>query len=265
MKIQSYSLQGKRPTNEDQHYHIINIDNKNENINPINFIGVFDGHGGKTVSKYLKKNLPKYFLTKYDKNIYKDSRTASKYFSIIFNKIQEKLERDHPRASKYCGSTALCAVHYMNKNTPMLWVVNVGDSRGILCKKNNDIIQLSEDHKPNSISEKSRIEQLGGRIHYDGYDWRIKDLSLSRAIGDCEAKPYISHLPEIYRFKLSKKDKFAVFACDGLWDVLSNKKVGEYINKLLENKYKGNIAKSLASYAIKSGSYDNVSVVILFF
>jgi len=265
MKIQSYSLQGKRPSNEDQHVHIINLNNKDETINPINFIGVFDGHGGKTVSKYLKKNLPKYFLSKFDKDIYGHSKKASKYFSLVFNKIEKNLEKDHPRACKYCGSTALCAIHYLHNNIPMLWIANVGDSRGILCKKNNEVIQLSEDHKPNSNEERKRIKKLGGKIYYDGYDWRIKDLSLSRAIGDVEAKPYISHLPQIYRYKLNKNDKFAIFACDGLWDVMSNKKAAEYVLKLKNKYYKGNIAKALDEHAIKIGSYDKVSVVILFF
>jgi protein phosphatase 1L len=265
MKIQSYSLQGRRSSNEDQHIHIININNQNQNINPINFIGVFDGHGGKTVSKYLKKNLPKYFLSKFDKDIYGHSKRATKYFSLIFNKIEQKLEQDHPRACKYCGSTALCAINYIHNGIPMLWIVNVGDSRGILCKKNNKVIQLSEDHKPNSTQERNRIRKLGGKIYYDGYDWRIKDLSLSRAVGDVEAKPYVTHLPQIYRYKLSKKDKFAIFACDGLWDVMSNKKAAEFVLNQQNKNYKGNIAKSLAEHAIKIGSYDNVSVVILFF
>ena len=57
MKIQSHSLQGKRPSNEDQHVHLLNINSKNNNLNNVNFVGVFDGHGGKLVSKYLKKNL----------------------------------------------------------------------------------------------------------------------------------------------------------------------------------------------------------------
>ena len=62
MKIQSYSLQGRRESNEDEHFHLLNLSNKNQKYNKTNFVGVFDGHGGKMVSKYLKKNLPFYFL-----------------------------------------------------------------------------------------------------------------------------------------------------------------------------------------------------------
>ena len=63
-KISTYSLQGRRERNEDQHFTILNINNKNKKINKINLVCIFDGHGGKDVSKYLKYNLPPYFLKK---------------------------------------------------------------------------------------------------------------------------------------------------------------------------------------------------------
>lgn len=55
MKVYSHSLQGKRDSNEDQHVHILNLNGENTELNNINFFGVFDGHGGKLVSKFLKK------------------------------------------------------------------------------------------------------------------------------------------------------------------------------------------------------------------
>ena len=114
------------------------------------------------------------------------------------------------------------------------------------------------------IRDRKRLEQLGGKIKYDGSDWRINDLSLSRAFGDLESKPYITHLPQIFKYNLNKNDKFIIFACDGLWDVLSNSKAISYVNSLMSKKYNGNYAKKLAEKAIKEGSTDNVTAVILF-
>ena len=37
---------------------------------------------------------------------------------------------------------------------------------------------------------------LGGKIRYDGCDWRVNDLSVSRAFGDNESKPFLQ-LPEV--------------------------------------------------------------------
>lgn len=267
MKIHTFTLQGKRPSNEDQHINILNIDNKNKNMYPINLVGVFDGHGGKLVSKYLKTNLPKYILKKSTNiNIYQENtKLVTKFFGKLFDKMQEKISIDHPICSKRCGSTALMGIYYKDKrNNPNLWMLNVGDSRAVLCNHKGLSVPLTIDHKPNSLSERKRIEKLGGRIKFDGSDWRIKDLSLSRAFGDIDTAPYVTHKPDISKVNLNKNDRFVIFACDGLWDVMSNSQSVNFVNKYLKNKYTGNISKLLAKEAIKRGSYDNVTVSILF-
>tara|TARA_E500000178_G_C16886631_1_gene691540 strand:- start:51 stop:857 length:807 start_codon:yes stop_codon:yes gene_type:complete len=266
MKINSYSLQGLRESNEDQHVYFLNLNGEEKKINNINFVGVFDGHGGKTVSSFLKKNIVKHFAKNIDSSTYFSTLNASRFLNKVFNDVEDKLEKNHPRAVNYTGSTALCGVISNNKlnNKRILWIANVGDSRAVLCNDKNEAVQLSQDHKPNNVNEKKRIEQLGGKIKYDGSDWRINDLSLSRAFGDLESKPYITHLPQIFKYNLNKNDKFIIFACDGLWDVLSNSAAIKYVNALAGKKYKGNYAKKLAEKAIKEGSTDNVTAVILF-
>ena len=260
MLFQSASLQGKRESNEDQHFHYNNLNGRKGN--KIIFFSVFDGHGGKGVSKYLKKNLPKYFINK--KIEFNNKLEVSKYILKTYSKIQHDLEKKHPRMSQYSGSTASTCILSKYKNQFNLWVINVGDSRGVLCNKNNQAVQLSQDHKPNVKSERKRIEKLGGKIKFDGYDWRIQDLSLSRAFGDSDSTPYVTHLPQIYKYKISKNDKFIILGCDGVWDVLSNQKAVNYVNKFYSHYNKINIAKKLANYAIEQGSTDNVTVIILF-
>ena len=266
MKIYSHSVQGLRQSNEDQHVYFLNLDGENSKVNNINFLGVFDGHGGKTVSKFLRDTVPKYFSKKMDTKVYSNSKSSSKLFNYIFNEVQQKLVQKHPKAVNWCGSTALCGLitkhHTYDKK--ILWIINVGDSRAVLCNHNNEAVQLSIDHKPNSKSEKDRIEQLGGKIKFDGSDWRIKDLSLSRAFGDTDATPYITHLPQIYKYNLNKKDKFIVLACDGLWDVMSNKKVTDYVLNLINKNFQGNYSKKLTEKALKEGSTDNVTAIVLF-
>jgi serine/threonine protein phosphatase PrpC len=264
--IQSYSLQGKRESNEDQHISILNLNNQDKLLNPVNFIGVFDGHGGKGVSRFLKMNMAKYILKKTDVNIYdQPKQVTSKFFGKLFDKIQNDLIENHSTIAKRCGSTALCGVIYKNqKNSNYIWIANVGDSRAVLYSHKNKAMQLSKDHKPHHLPEKKRIESLGGKIKFDGVDWRVGDLSLSRAIGDLDNTPYVTHKPELFRYRLHKKDKFIIFACDGLWDVVNNNEASDFVNYLLEKKYIGNIAKKLGEYAIQKGSYDNVTVSILF-
>jgi serine/threonine protein phosphatase PrpC len=44
-------------------------------------------------------------------------------------------------------------------------------------------------------------------------------------------------MPDIFLYKLEKNDKFFVMACDGLWDVLQNQDV---VNFVLTNCYDNN-------------------------
>jgi serine/threonine protein phosphatase PrpC len=266
-KVYSYSLQGKRETNEDQHENILNIDGENPILNQINFFAVFDGHGGKAVSTYLKKNLSKFFLTKFKKkSIYNDNEITIKYITKVYDFIQNKMIIEHPRFVKSCGSTACVGIQFINSNNKYgLWIINVGDSRAIRCNKYNIAEQLSLDHKPNMISEKNRIEGLNGSIEWDGFEFRINGLSVSRAFGDVDSSPYVTHLPEIYYYDIDINDKFIIFGCDGLYDVLNNQEIVDYINELVHNNFKGNYAKELAEYAYNKGSLDNISIVIYFF
>jgi len=99
-------------------------------------------------------------------------------------------------------------------------------------------------------------------------------LSVSRAFGDMDAAPFVTHKPDIFKYTLKRNDKFLILGCDGLWDVLSNQDVINFIlNKMdetpklnnISSYSKSNISQSLAEYAIKQGSTDNVSIIIIFF
>ena len=264
MIIYSHSLQGRRDDNEDTHYIFDNLNNNIKKINPITFLSVFDGHGGKQISHFLKNNLPLYFL-KNNNNLYLKSNLAINFFNDIFNYIQKTIINQHPKIVQRCGSTACICIHYINKNNkPKLWVINLGDTRIIKCNKMNISEQLSLDHKPNEPSEKKRIESLCGKISKDlNDDYRIKNLSLSRSFGDLDCVPYVTHIPSIYAYNINKGDKFIILACDGLWDVLSNQDAADFINALLDNpNYKGNYAKDLAEHAFNSKSYDNITVIV---
>jgi len=263
MNVHSVSLKGLREQNEDKHDIFLNSNNKDCRFNNINYFAVFDGHGGKEVSTYLKDSIRPLFL---DKRV--PYPLSKGYLINAVDHIQRTLR--NKSFAYHCGSTCLLVIHFKSNGLNYINVINSGDSRCVLCR-DNTAIPLSKDHKPHWPEEKHRIEQLGGNIRYDGYDWRIKDLSVSRAFGDLDAMPYVTHRPDLYRYRLDKSDKFIVLACDGLWDVMSNSEVMNYV---LLNCYDGsttkrinknlNIAESLAKYAIKKGSTDNITVIVIF-
>lgn len=245
------SLKGKRDENEDAH----SIMNNKVNY----FWGVYDGHGGKTVSHYLKEHLGKLLLSEKNKDGYKIS-----YIKEKFNIIQKKL-LDDSKKDKFdiheVGSTCLVAMLTGNK----LQVANLGDSRAVICQKDNLVKSLSLDDKPDWENEKKRIEKLGGKIEFDKDDdvYRIGDLSVSGAIGDLENK-YVKHVPNVINYTVKSSDKFMILACDGLWDEACSQTA---VNYVLNNKDKvPNIAHALAKWAInEKKSTDNVSIIVVFF
>jgi protein phosphatase 2C family protein 2/3 len=258
MTYHNISLLGKRDKNEDEMDIIINNDMK--------FYGIYDGHGGNEISKYLKENLSKFFI---DNNNYVGYKFLDKnHIYNIYDCIQNKLI-EFVLASKKAGSTALIAIIFDKK----LKIINLGDCRAVLCNYNNIGIPLSKDHKPTSYEEFKRITNMGGNIiQNDNDEPRINGMAVSRSFGDLDAKPYISHRPDIYEYKINK-DKFIILGCDGVWDVLSNQEAVDFvlnklddieINQNYTTRCKNNIAYLLGKYAIERGSQDNISIIIIF-
>lgn len=261
-KLYASSLKGVRTTNEDTHDVILNLDN---GIGNVNFFCLFDGHGGNEVSQYLKKYMPKFFVNDVIKYPIK-----KQYVVKVYDHIQKALKA-HEYA-QHAGCTGLVITMYDVSGIKYMNIINNGDSRCVLCR-DNCAIPLTKDHKPAWPEEYHRITQLGGKIEHDGYDYRIKDLSVSRAFGDYDAVPYVTHAPDIFRYKIDQNnDKFLIMACDGLWDVLDNSTVINYIlmrcyDKSLKTRINKsiNISNELAKYAIEKGSTDNITIIIYFF
>ena len=264
MTIYFVSLKGERHTNEDKHNIILNMNNDKKTAD-VNLYGVYDGHGGKFVSNFLSNNLPQYFTNP------KLSYPLNKnYVNNVYDILENTLKTKHTNEATECGSTCLLVCNYKKNGNNYLNIMNTGDSRCVMCR-NNVGIALTKDHKPNWIDEKSRISKLGGNIRRDGNVYRINDLSVSRAFGDLESSKYVTHRPEMFKYKIKPLDKFMIIACDGLWDVVSSQ---DAVNFVLDNCYdtamnrinhKMNIARKLGEYAISSDSGDNVTCIIVFF
>lgn len=263
--IHSISLKGLRNENEDKHSVFINLNGNDKTRAHVNYLAVYDGHGGKFVSKFLEKNLPNFFT---DKRVH--FPLTKKYVHDVYTYVQKVLREKYHEKALHCGSTCVSVTHFKKNDVDYINVLNTGDSRCIICRDNFGI-NLTKDHKPDWPEERSRIEALGGKIYFDGDDWRIKDLSVSRAFGDIDAEPFVTNMPDIFRYKLEKSDKFIVIACDGLWDVMDNQSVVNFIlaeaydkTTNARNTKNINIAKKLAEHALERGSTDNLTVLIYF-
>jgi len=284
--IQSFSTNGKRQNNEDAMDLINNLDNSKPEFIEILFAGVFDGHGGGDISKILvdksKINISKYFCHNASPIAQKLSASKSfnqKLIDPLFLRIQEKLKNYYISSNKM-GTTALIILLYprgVDKSKLALKVINLGDSRAVICTEYNIGNQISLDHKPHLYCEKLRIQTMGGILEYEeGDDPRIGGMSVSRSFGDLDNK-FICQNPDVYDYNINN-DKFIIIACDGVWDVLSNQDAVDFVlekyndlkntNKSfidMKGRSENNIAQKLAEYSIDKGSMDNISVQIIFF
>lgn len=120
-----------------------------------------------------------------------------------------------------------------------VYVANCGDSRAVLCRSGNPIFS-TRDHKPVLPAEKERIVKAGGNVVIQ----RVNGLlAVSRALGDYEYKnvegrgpceQLVSPEPEIFvRDRDEDNDEFLVLACDGIWDVMTNEDLCDFIHSRL--------------------------------
>ncbi|CDJ35786.1 protein phosphatase 2C, putative [Eimeria mitis] len=135
------------------------------------------------------------------------------------------------------GSTALTVCVTPTR----LIVANVGDSRCVLCR-GREIVELSQDHKPQLAEERIRIYAAGGFLEMGRVNG---NLNLSRALGDLvykaddtlpPEKQILSGCPDIVTVNRDpEKDEFLVIGCDGIWELLSSAEVVEFVRRRIEH------------------------------
>jgi len=137
-----------------------------------------------------------------------------------------------------------------------LIIANAGDQRAVLSRA-SCTVQITTDHKPDEPGEKFRIYNAGGFVNEQK---RVNGiLALSRSLGDADLQPYVTFEPEVFFVELKEDDRFLILACDGLWDVMSNTKAVEIVDKYRDPV---RAAAALRDYAFLLGSTDNISVIV---
>lgn len=192
------SMQGWRKSQEDAHITTYLPDG-----NAV--FGVFDGHGGKEVSIFVKdrfcdelQKLQSYKDKKFEEALKEcfrkmDEILESEEGEKALKDIQARGESPDPfsgamggdlnQIANYTGCTA--TVVLITKND--IYCANAGDSRTVLARSSgaNKCEPLSDDHKPDNAPEKARIEAAGGFVEENRVNG---SLNLSRSIGDFEYK-----------------------------------------------------------------------------
>lgn len=284
--LKSYIAERQGERDEMQDDHVLLDDCLNEfpqltsKYRRISFYGVFDGHGGDKASKFsskrliqiIKEKIPKAEINQFEKQIKKSLVESFKRLDAEF------LNQASMQKPVWKDGTTVCSILVLND---MMYICNLGDSKAVLCRYHQDhkkhvSVALSQDHNPINYEERQRIQKEGGQVR----EGRIMGiLEVSRSIGDGQYKKCgVSNIPDIKRCLLNSNDRFLIIACDGLWKVFrpqdaiefvlmvvqdSSIKVPENSSKSLEEVRFEAACNKLASEAVRKGSGDNVTVLLL--
>lgn len=169
------------------------------------------GHAGAEVSKFARLNAFSHFEKLLNSISNSNNSDDKKKMTLSSDEVAKiltqsllNLDQEISKIPQFHtqGATA-CVVYLHSENQGnqkgedvSIITANIGDSRAVL-SRNRIPFDLSQDHKPNSPSEKARVEALGGSIEWDGARYqngqpiessgvyRVNgNLALSRSIGN---------------------------------------------------------------------------------
>jgi len=232
-------MQGWRKSQEDAHIaHFIGAD--------VAIFGVFDGHGGKEVSLFVKdvfceeiQKLPEFKRQDYGaalKENFKrmDELLLTEEGNNKLKEIQQKCGTPDPFSQITEGQSIAsftgCTATVVLISKDHIYCANAGDSRTVLGRSKGQKMcePLSDDHKPENPGERARIEAAGGFVEENRVNG---SLNLSRSMGDFEYKSkkelkyneqQVIVDPEIKKVARQANDQFIMMACDGIWDCVTS-------------------------------------------
>jgi len=271
------SMQGWRIEMEDAHSAVIGIPDQKDTVS---WFAVFDGHAGSRVSAHCSHHLLDCIRASDDftcslqqeHTLSQEEMMSGIKKGILkgFLELDEKLRKIPEVASgeDKSGTTAVGALI----TDKYLIIANCGDSRGVACTHGKPVL-ATQDHKPSNEPERERIQNAGGSVMIQRVNG---SLAVSRALGDFEYKnvdgkgpteQLVSPEPEFYiKERQPDADQFLVLACDGVWDVMTNEDICNFIShrmKVHENLE--TICNEVIDTCLYKGSRDNMSIIIIAF
>jgi len=261
------TLQGWRCNHEDTH---VMLQPPNKSSAPYLF-SVMDGHGGNEAAKAMHRLLPRFVdvtsLPKVSSN--KLETTVISRFIAADRSLRRIL-----RSGNTVGTTCTSALISKHETDPDTWDVtlaNAGDSRSIVIHADGRFT-ATEDHKPDLEKERARIERAGGCVSHPSIGPARVDneLAVSRAFGDFSYKDIealaedqkVSCVPDVQHVR-AKTGDLVFLACDGIFDVMSNEEVVEFMSNNDDRSDLGRLVAALLDLVLEKGSKDNCSAMIV--
>lgn len=268
------SMQGLRPTMEDAHQIKTEVLGHPKTA----FFACLDGHAGPTVSRVASQVLLQAVLeaeTYSQKKAAEDGRPPLEPAESLavamregFINLDLNMRTTIPQLAQGIDTSGSTCVAAFVTPTHIV-VANLGDSRAILCTS-GQVRFSTNDHKPGSPEEQARIKAAGGFVIMGRV---CGNLAVSRALGDYEFKDRADLPPDQQKIgsgadmtTIERKpdDQFLIVACDGIWDVMTNVQVLQFVTKYYNMGHSlAKVTNKLLDVCLKKGSTDNMTAVIV--
>ncbi|MCH9627076.1 MAG: hypothetical protein S4CHLAM2_07100 [Chlamydiales bacterium] len=273
-----------RPRMEDVCFaHTFDVELEDGSILAIRCAVVCDGHGDRSFAGLrAQARLPILMQEKLKSN---DFTSIADTFTQVMLQLDQEIRVDLVSRDIGEGGTTFTGIFFIDDK---IFVVNVGDGRAILCKK-QAVYQLTEDADPTnkrfqSFTKVSEIffHPINKRI-YGNVRAEISEgkpvvrgeggYNLSRDLGSkwLSPRPKITYLTRdnqpddlVNMYLYGSQGSYIVIASDGLWGWVTNKDVYAAILKMEERAIPvEEMAARLVLGAVEAGSDDNITVVIV--
>jgi len=213
------------------------------------YYAIYDGHGGRQAVDHVQETLHERLLDELSK-----PQSVRDAFTMAYKRVDNELKE---KEIMYNGTTAISCLIRVEDGVRKLYAANAGDARIVLCRGGKPL-RLTYDHKASDEREVKRIQDTGGFVAYN----RVNGiLSVTRALGDHAMKDWVLGDPDHQEVTLTEEDKLVILACDGLWDVFSDKDAVEFALNFPDAQQG---SQKLLEKALEKGSTDNISVMVLY-
>lgn len=251
-------------------------------------MGVMDGHGGTAASTKVSTELPTVLRNQVVFNRLPLEQALLDSWNMICQSYQQQCADEEQCIADYdsregvltanTGSEDLIAgttasVMALDETNGVLVVLNCGDSRSMVVTVDGKVQFATQDHTPQTEEERL-MQGIAAGLDYSlpkckFSKWYISTGMYEYAVGRSLEGPYVTSKGIVSDADISKTlvgpGEILMSATDGLWEVMDSEEVASILHRMKQQGlHARDAARSLCSMAVKKGTTDNVSVVVVY-
>jgi len=251
--------------------------------------GVMDGHGGSAASTLVANEMPGMLSKELVVNrqpvpealraawqnicqTYQQQCTDLEECRADYDPVEGKLMANTGGEDLIPGTTI--SILSLDEATGKLTALNCGDSRSLVVTSQGGVKFVTQDHTPQFDEERLREGKEAGlgyslpkcRVSRWSISVGVYEYSVARSLeGPMATSKGIVSDPDVSELSVDAGETM-ISASDGLWEVMDSNEVALDLHKMKteEGMSAKEAAKALCNMAMKKGTSDNVSAVVVY-